>query len=108
MNQPRSANSLGKDFPYTSPTVCYVEVAEDGSVTWGREDARCQRAVAGKSRLYAVWPGKWSSHLFEIDDLDECARAFGVMQDAERTGLAKNEHDVRWSVSPYEKKPTGG
>ncbi|WP_430495958.1 hypothetical protein ACQRWP_16900 [Micromonospora trifolii] len=32
-----------------------------------------ERAVAGTSRLFAVWPGNYSSDLFAIDDLDAYA-----------------------------------
>jgi hypothetical protein len=51
--------------------------------------------------------GQWSSHLFVIDDLDEYARAVGIVHDEERTGLAQHGHDVSWSVSPHESKPQG-
>lgn len=37
-----------------------------------------RRAAAGEIRLYAVWPGEYSSDLFEIDDLNAFADAFGV------------------------------
>jgi len=40
-------------------------------------------------------------------DLDEYARAVGIVHDEERTGLAQHRHDVSWSVSPYEGKPQG-
>jgi hypothetical protein len=33
----------------------------------------------------AVWPGQWSSDLFEIDDLDEFAKALRIKHDEERT-----------------------
>lgn len=72
---PRSAGAVGVDFPYTSRTTCYIEVHKDGDVTHGADRAAYERAVTGESRLYAVWPGEWSSHLFVIDDLDEYARA---------------------------------
>jgi len=49
-----------------------------------------------------VWPGEWSSHLFVIDDFDQYARAMGLIHDAERSGLADRDHDVRWEVSRYE------
>lgn len=108
MPGPRSASAVGKNFPYTLKTVCYIEVSNDGTVTFnsgGR--AAYDRAAAGESRLFAVWPGDYRSDLFAIDDLDEYAKAFGIVPDAERTGLADHEHQVRWELSPYEKKPTG-
>ncbi|MFI0263889.1 hypothetical protein ACH4OW_33285 [Streptomyces sp. NPDC017056] len=99
--EPRSAAAAGKDFPYTARTTCYVEVHEDGTVTHGGGHAAYERAVAGKSRLFAVWPGEWSSHLFVIDDLDEYAKAHGIKHDEERTGLKEHVHDVQWEPNPY-------
>jgi hypothetical protein len=107
MQEPRSAGELGAEFPYTLGKMCYIEVGSDGSVRWGRDAGTYERALAGETRLYAVWPGEWSSHLFVIDDLDQYAGAFGIIHDAERTGLVDHEHQARWAVSPYEKKPNG-
>ncbi|MEV6654070.1 hypothetical protein [Streptomyces sp. NPDC051219] len=61
--------------------------------------------MAGDSRLYAVWPGEWSSHLFAIDDLDEYARAHGIKHDAERTGLADHVREVLCAESEHEQNP---
>lgn len=107
MQEPRSAGAMGAEFPYTLKTLCYLEVSADGSVHWGRDTETYNRALTGQSRLFAVWPGEWSSHLFVIDDLDQYARAFGIIHDEERTGLAEHEHQVRWSVHPSEEKPNG-
>jgi hypothetical protein len=98
---------LGTEFPYTLETVCYIGVTDRGSVSWGRDTETYERALAGDVRLYAVWPGKWSSHLFVIDDLDQYARAFGIVHDPVRTGLADHEHQVRWAVSSHETRPNG-
>ncbi|WP_325041453.1 hypothetical protein [Kribbella sp.] len=65
------------------------------------------RVRSGASRLYAVWPGKYRSDLFLIDDIDEYERAIGLQPDPERTGLQSHRHDVSWSVSPYETDPAG-
>lgn len=105
--EPRSAGALGRDFPYNLKTVCYIEVFEDGTVSHGRDTGTYERARSGKSRLFAVWPGEWSSHLFVIDDLDEYARAHGLVHDEERTGLADHVHVVRWELDPSEDKPMG-
>lgn len=76
-----------KNFPYTMDTVCYIEVDCCGNVAQvphknksDRPDilAAYQRAVSEESVLYAVWPGRWSSDLFAIDDLDAFARAFAL------------------------------
>ncbi|WP_344859287.1 hypothetical protein [Amycolatopsis ultiminotia] len=87
--------------------MCYIEVASDGSVRWGSGAGTYKRALAGETRLYAVWPGEWSSHLFVIDDLDQYARAFGIVHDETRTGLADHQHQARWAVHPTEDKPNG-
>ncbi|MCX4683930.1 hypothetical protein OG401_06320 [Kitasatospora purpeofusca] len=105
--QPRSAAAAGSDFPYTSRTTCYIEISDDGTVSHGTDAGTYERARSGKSRLFAVWPGNWSSDLFIIDDLDEYARAHGIIHDQARTGLDDHEHQVRWKLSPYETKPNG-
>jgi hypothetical protein len=106
MQEPRSAGALGKDFPYLLSTMCYIEVKDDGAVRWGKDGGTYERARAGTSRLYAVWPGEWSSHLFAIDDLDQYARALGIVHDEERTGLVEHEHAVRWRISDGEDPST--
>ena len=103
--EPRSAKAAGRDFPYTSPTTCYIEVHKDGSVSHGAGGEAYKRAVAGESRLFAVWPGQWSSHLFAIDDLDEYARAHGIKHDVERTGLAEHVHNIRWVEDEFGQNP---
>jgi hypothetical protein len=105
MQKPRSAGALGVEFPYTLATMCYLEVAKDGTVTWGRDAGSYERAVSGQSTLYAVWPGQWSSNLFIIDDLDRYAGGMGIKHDEELTGLADHRHELQWSVSRYETKP---
>ncbi|MFV0127055.1 hypothetical protein ACLGI4_04950 [Streptomyces sp. HMX112] len=99
--EPRSTAAAGKDFPYTARTTCYIEVHGDGTVTNGNDRAAYERALAGTSRLFAVWPGEWSSHLFVIDDLDEYAKAHGIKHDEERTGLKEHVHDVRSEKASY-------
>ncbi|WP_129285218.1 hypothetical protein [Streptomyces sp. GZWMJZ-114] len=100
--KPRSAAASGRDFPYTSSTTCYIEVHGNGTVTHGDQRAAYERAVAGESRLFAVWPGQWSSDLFEIEDLDEFAKALGIVHDEERTGLKEHVHEVEWVNDPYQ------
>jgi len=80
----RSAKEAG-NFPYTMSTVCYFEVDKNGSVLQVPHKNKSdrsnllevyKRAVDKTTTLYAVWPGKWSSDLFIIDDLDAFAKAF--------------------------------
>jgi hypothetical protein len=82
-------------------------VHDDGTVSQGADADAYRRAVDGKSRLFAVWPGQWSSDLFAIDDLDVYARAVGLVHDVEQTGLAEHDHQVRWRPSAYESNPQG-
>ena len=103
--EPSGAAAVGKDFPHTLRTMCYIKVRNDGSVTQGADRAAYERALSGDSRLFAVWPGEWSSHLFAIDDLDDYARAHGIKHDQERTGLANHVHDVRWVEAEREQNP---
>lgn len=106
MQEPRSAAGSGTDFPYAAKVICYIEVSADGSVRWGSVDREAVgRARSGSSRLFAVWPGQWASHLFAIDDLDACARGLGFLPDPSRTGLAEHDHLARWSVSRFETNP---
>lgn len=65
---------------------------KDGSVTHGSDRAAYERAVAGESTLYAVWPGEWSSRLLVIGDLDEYAKAHGIKHDVQWTGLTEHVH----------------
>lgn len=76
------------DFPYTMDTVCYFEVYEDGKVSRvyhkNKSDRNgvleaIKRAEKGITTLYAVWPGRWSSDLFIIDDVKAMAAAFGLV-----------------------------
>jgi hypothetical protein len=97
----RSAKAAGLDFPYTSATTCYIEVAADGTVSQGAGAEAYSRAKAGASRLFAVWPGQYRSDLFAVDDLDEYARATGLLHDPERTGLVEHVHEVSWESDSY-------
>lgn len=63
--------STSENFPYELATVCYLEIASDGSVTSPPEEGVATRVRSGESRLYAVWPGHYRSDLFLIDDIDE-------------------------------------
>lgn len=75
------------DFPYKMSTVCYFEVYKDGRVEQIPHKNKCdingvieafERAKKEITTLYAVWPGKWSSDLFIIDDLDQFAESFSL------------------------------
>ena len=99
--------SHSEGFPYRDRTVCFIEVDRVGEVSSPPEDGVSARVRAGESRLYAVWPGKYRSDLFLVDDIDEYERAIGLQPDPARTGLQAHRHDVTWSISPYERNPDG-
>ena len=70
----RSSKEAGC-FPYGSSTVCYMELTKDGNIkqlmTRESKGEALRNANAGDSKILAVWPGRWRSDLFIIDDLDE-------------------------------------
>jgi hypothetical protein len=85
-----------EDFPYTSKRVCYMELDNNGLLSQlsGGSDFKAAHgnAVAGKSKIFAVCPGEWSSDLF-IVDLNSFADAFGVpRQDS-------HIHKISWKLS---------
>ena len=73
----KSAKETGC-FPYRSALVCFFEIFEDGNIR--QVSNKNDKIVAivnvqtGRSQLFAVWPGKWRSDLFIIDDLETFAK----------------------------------
>lgn len=69
----RSAKESGC-FPYGSKNICYIEALPNGEVrqlTAKQEKLEAYlNAKSGASNLLAVWPGRWRSDLFAIDDLE--------------------------------------
>ena len=99
MSMPRSARN--DPVPYSSSQVCYLALDSAGQLTQVDHDFRSaevayRRAAAGELRLYAVWPGKYRSDLFVIDDLNAFADAFGVERPDDHV------HDLEWKLSPYD------
>lgn len=70
----RKASNAGTAFPYGSKLVCFFEIYTDGTISqlhYKMEKVEAyENAKSGKSKIYAVWPGQWTSDLFEIDDLE--------------------------------------
>lgn len=77
----RSAKETGC-FPYSCGQVCYMEVSPDGAVTQlstvGEKRSAYIKAQTGVSKILAVWPGRWRSDLFIIDDLDAFSEKQGL------------------------------
>lgn len=96
----RSAKETAK-FPYSSRQICYIEVDNSGKVTQVSDNftdisAAYHNAVNKESKIYAVWPGNYRSDLFEIDNLDALADAFGVPRPDEHV------HKMTWTLSPFD------
>ena len=73
------------EFPYRMSTVCYFEVDKKGQVSRVHHKNKSdinevleayKRAAKGTTTLYGVLPGKHSSDLFIIDDLELFANSF--------------------------------
>jgi len=74
---PRVYSGTGGKFPVTDGTICYWAIAEDGTMTWIDNHEHLahwlQRAVRGEVSVFAVWPGKYRSDMFYIDDPEKFA-----------------------------------
>ena len=70
----KASEVSGMTFPYDSKAVCFFEVYPNNALNqlhYKHEKQQAyENAKAGKSKIYAVWPGQWTSDLFEIDDLE--------------------------------------
>jgi len=99
----RSASSV-EHFPYKNSTNCYIEVFPDGTVRniahknkseLNEIEAVYTRICNRESRLFCAWPGKYSTNLFEIDDLNAFADAFGFICE---TNPDEHIHSFTWEV----------
>ena len=81
----RKASSVIKEnkyeeFPYTSKSVCFIEQTPDGKISQVPNYVSDKRAVYYRvkyegSKLFAAWPGNWTTDLFEIDDIEAYGKA---------------------------------
>ena len=85
------------NFPYDKKTTCYILVTSNGEVKQAYTKSELSAAyTAAKNKsalLYAVWPGKYRSDLFLIDDLDSFADAIGIPREDTHT------HKIEWKLS---------
>lgn len=90
-----------KEFPYKERTTCYIFVKENGDVKQvisnktGIEEIK-EDLLNNKGKLYAVWPGNYSSDLFLVDDTKALLMAFGLYE-------SKHIHDIEWNFSDFKK-----
>jgi len=99
----RRASSV-ECFPYKNPNNCYIEVLLDGTVRGiahknksdiNEIEAAYVRVCNRESRLFCAWPGNYSTNLFEIDDLNAFADAFGFICE---TNSDEHIHSFTWEV----------
>jgi hypothetical protein len=56
------------DFPYGSTSVPFVMI-RDGTIRWAKNPpAKRELCREPGGKLLAVWPGNYSSDVFEVDD----------------------------------------
>ena len=68
-----------ENFPYGEDTTPFIMV-KGGKVTWaGRKTDKIAMLKERGGKILAVWPGKWSSDVFEINDR---VRALAVLGDS--------------------------
>lgn len=70
-------------FPYESKSVCFIELKPDGTLDQVYNTVNERRSVYYRvkyegSKLYAAWPGRWQTDLFEIDDIEAYGKANNV------------------------------
>jgi len=68
-------------FPYGSKLVCYIELTKDKEIKQIQNYVQEKRDIYYRvknegSKLYAVWPGKYYSDLFEIDNIELYGKTF--------------------------------
>lgn len=107
----RRTSEAGERFPWTDPTVCFIEQDREsgairpvGTSSLDRE-AMTKRANGGVSQVYVVWPGKRRSDLFEVDDLEPLKRIHGIEEIHEAEVLIPDQPED--TVPCYRPGPRG-
>lgn len=74
--------SDNSDFPWRMQTVCYICIVNNIPKQIGtditRKDAY-QEVLEGNAAIVAVWPGKWRSDAFLVDNIETYAEAFDLV-----------------------------
>lgn len=66
-----------ESFPYGEDTTPFIMV-KGGKVTWaGRKADKVAMLKERGGKILAVWPGKWSSDVFEVNDRVRALAALG-------------------------------
>ena len=77
----RKASDVEGGFPYKSKHICYIELTNNKELrqipNYKKDKQEIYYRVKNKySKLYAVWPGTYTSDLFEIDDIELYVQEF--------------------------------
>ena len=76
-----------EDFPFTARHCCLFEIKNNGEIEQIKHYRKMdydnvlnayKRVINNKSKLYYVWPGQYTSDLFEVDDLTAFSSSFGI------------------------------
>ena len=70
-------------FPYAEKDVCFIEQTSNGKIRQIEHYVDEKRSVYYRvkyegSKLFAAWPGQWTTDLFEIDDIEAYGEANNV------------------------------
>ncbi len=73
-------------FPYYSKANCYILISNSGEVNqlgFNKKSIKegYREVKEGRAKLYVVWPGRWRSDIFLIDDLDKLLEGFKISKD---------------------------
>lgn len=71
-------------FPFNDSTCCPIYISKDGSfhqIYKGKELEYYNSAKEGSGNIIIVWPGKYRSDAFLVDDIEQYGRAKGFVQD---------------------------
>ena len=93
--------SENKGFPFLSQELCYYELENIDLKDLTRNESLLReaynRAKNEESKLYITWHGNYRTDMFELDDLDSFAQAFGFEEQ-------KHIHDIEWKFYDKEEK----
>jgi hypothetical protein len=69
--------STSENFPYDADTVPYILI-KGGKIAWAnKQPGKLALLRERGGKILAVWPGQWSSDVFEIDDRIRARAALG-------------------------------
>jgi hypothetical protein len=84
-----------ENFPYGADTTLFIMV-KIGRVTWaGRKADKIAMLKERGGKILAVWPGQWSSDVFEVNDRTRALTARRPLRDESAEQLRAHIQDSR-------------